>query len=199
MLYRLAKWIARIVMKLLFNVDVEGVEKIPTEGSLIVCANHISGWDPLLIACIMPRPVSFMAKKELFKSRILAFLFTKLYAFPVNREKPDLGAIRKGLAVLKDENVLGIFPEGTRQKTFDKLGVGHGGAALFAIKTGAPILPVAIRGRYNFKKTVKIACGDPITIAPSTEKLSKDVQAGSVKVMEAIKQLWENLESGKVA
>ncbi|HHY11774.1 MAG TPA: 1-acyl-sn-glycerol-3-phosphate acyltransferase [Firmicutes bacterium] len=199
MLYKLGRWIVYIAMKLLFDISVEGLDKIPSDGPLVVCANHISWWDPLLLACIMPRPVHFMAKKELFSNGIMAFVLTKLHAFPVNREKADVGAIRKGLAVLNDGNVIGVFPEGTRQKTPDKLGPGHGGAALLAIKTGACVLPVAIRGRYGFRGTVKVACGNPMSIAQGTGRLSTDIQAGSLQVMGAIKDLWETLNPNEAA
>ena len=116
MFYNFARWVFGVVIRLLFKVEAEGFEKIPSSGALVVCANHISWWDPCLVAYLVPRPVHFMAKKELFQNRFLAFLFGKLYAFPVNREKPDIGAVKQGLSVLKNGHALGVFPEGTRQK-----------------------------------------------------------------------------------
>ncbi len=199
MLYKLCRRLVCIVTGLLFKVKVKGLDKIPSEGPIVMCSNHISWWDPLVLACAMPRPIHFIAKKELFENKILALLFTKLHAFPVNRGRPDLGAIRKGLTLLKGGHVMGIFPEGTRQKTPDALGAGHGGAALFALRTGAYVVPVAIRGSYSFRQPVKIAFGDPVAVNPGTGKSSTDIQAGSKQVMEAIKALWETLESGKTA
>jgi 1-acyl-sn-glycerol-3-phosphate acyltransferase len=192
-LYRIGRWLARVAMKLLFNISVEGLENIPAQGPLVVCANHISGWDPLLLAWIMPWPVHFMTKKELFSNGFLAFLLTRLHAFPVNREKADVGALRTGLSVLSAGQVVGIFPEGTRQKTPDALGPGHGGAALLAIKTGARVLPVAIRGRYGFRGVIKVACGAAFELEAGTGRLATDVQEGSLQVMEAIRDLWETL------
>jgi 1-acyl-sn-glycerol-3-phosphate acyltransferase len=198
-LYELGRRIARIAMKLLFSISVEGIENIPDQGPLVVCANHISWWDPVLLAWIMPWPVHFMAKKELFCNGLMTYLLTKLHAFPVNREKADVGAIRTGLAVLKAGEVVGIFPEGTRQKTPDKLGPGHGGAALLAIRTGAHVLPVAIRGRYGLRSVIRVACGTPFEVTGGTGKLATDVQEGSLQVMEAIRDLWETLAPDRPA
>lgn len=199
MLYKLLRWIVNILINLLFDIRVEGIEQIPLEGSLVICANHISWLDPIVVACIVPRPIHFMAKNELFKNRFMAWLLTKLHAFPVKREKADVGAIRKGLAVLNNGDVVGIFPEGTRQKRPDKLGPAHGGAALLAIKTDACVLPIAIRGKYGLRSTVRIACGQPFVITPSTGRLSTDVKEGSAQVMESIKDLWENLVPNEAA
>ena len=80
MLYSIGRQIARVGMKLLFDVRVEGIENIPSQGPLVVCANHISWWDPVLLAWVMPWPVHFMAKKELFNNGLMAFLLTKLHA-----------------------------------------------------------------------------------------------------------------------
>ncbi|MGI6620131.1 MAG: lysophospholipid acyltransferase family protein [Bacillota bacterium] len=199
MLYRIGRHIARIAMKLLFDVRVEGSENIPRQGPLVVCANHISWWDPVVLAWIMPWPVHFMAKRELFNNRLFAYVLSKLHAFPVSREKADVGAIRTGLSVLSAGQVVGIFPEGTRQKTPDQLGPGHGGAALLALKTGAPVLPVAIRGSYGLRSVIRVACGAPFEITPGIGKLAADVQEGSLQVMEAIRDLWETLAPDKRA
>ncbi len=199
MFYEFARWVFGIVMKLFFNVKAEGLEKIPLSGPLVVCANHISWWDPCLVAYLVPRPVHFMAKKELFKNRLIAFFLRKLHAFPVNRDKPDIGAIRQGMTILKNGDVLGIFPEGTRQKTPDELGQGHAGAALLAMKTEAPLMPIAIRGRYGFRKTIRVACGEPFSVARDTGRLSDDLREGSQKVMTAIRDLWEDLNPDEAA
>lgn len=199
MFYNFARWVFGVVIRLLFKLKIEGLEKIPPSGALVVCANHISWWDPCLIAYLVPRPVHFMAKKELFQSRFLAFLFGKLYAFPVNREKPDIGAIKQGLSLLKNGHALGVFPEGTRQKTPNELGQGHAGAALLAMKTEAPLIPIAIRGTYGFRKTIRVACGEPFRVVPSGGRLSDDLKEGSQKVMLAIKDLWDDLDPNEVA
>ncbi len=199
MLYKSLRWIVNIVIKLLFDIRVEGIEQVPFEGPLVICANHISWLDPIVVACIVPRPIHFMAKNELFENKFMAWLLTKLHAFPVKRKKADVGAIRRGLTVLNNGEVIGIFPEGTRQKTPDKLGEAHGGAALLAIKTEACVLPIAIRGKYGFRSTVRIACGRPFVITATTGKLSADVKQGSAQVMKSIKDLWESLIPNEAA
>ncbi len=152
MLYSIGRQIARVGMKLLFDVRVEGIENIPSQGPLVVCANHISWWDPVLLAWVMPWPVHFMAKKELFNNGLMAFLLTKLHAFPVNRGKADVGAIRTGLSVLEAGQVVGVFPEGTRQKTPDKLGPGHGRGCPLGHKDRRPGAACSHKGEVRLQE-----------------------------------------------
>jgi len=153
------------------------------------------------MAIAVKRPVYFMAKKELFRYPFLAYLFRKLNAFPVNRGKPDLGAVKAALGVLQQGNILGIFPEGTRQKNKEQLGEMHAGAALFALKTGAPVVPAAIRGTYRIGRPVVLVFGESIRLEPRTGKTSVDMEAGARVIESAIFRLWESTkeESGVAA
>jgi len=197
--YKFVRALFIAIIKVLFNVKVEGLSNLPEKGPVVVCANHISWWDPPLVCCLLNRPLHFMAKKELFGYPAFGLILRKLKAFPVDRRKVDIGAIKEALQILKRGDVVGIFPEGTRQKAKDRLGEGHPGAALLAMKAGAPLLPVAIRGSYGFRKTIRVACGRPFYLSPSSGRLSSDLRQGSKQIMTAIRLLWERLSPDEAA
>jgi 1-acyl-sn-glycerol-3-phosphate acyltransferase len=199
LLYSTGKVIFKIIIKILFKVRVSGTEFIPEHGGLVVCGNHYSWWDPVILACVMDRPVCFVAKKELFRNKIFAFLLYALNAFPVDREKPDIKAIRNALSILKQGKVLGIFPEGSRQKDLSKLGNPHGGAALFAIRSNSLVQPVALRGKYGFRKQINVAFGKPFMIESKTGKINTDLAAASQMIMSKIGKLWKILDPGVIA
>lgn len=123
----------------------EGIDKFPRKGPVIVAANHVSNWDPAIVAISLPRPVHFMAKVELFNNRFLGKILTILHAFPVKRGSADRKAIRHALYVLEQGQVLGIFPEGARKKVKPDVKV-QAGVAMLALKSGAPVVPVACIG-----------------------------------------------------
>jgi len=140
------------VFKIFFRIKVKGKENLPAEGGVILMSNHISAYDPPLLAAIFSRPVRFMAKKELFKNPVMRFVLFLADAFPVDRSKNDITAVKKALSVLKDQEVLGLFPEGTRREE-GKLGNPKAGSVMLAIKSCAPIVPIGIK---NIKKEGKI-------------------------------------------
>lgn len=140
------------IFKIFFRIKVKGKENLPAEGGVILMSNHISAFDPPLLAAIFSRPVRFMAKKELFENPFIRFVLFLADAFPVDRSKNDITAVKKALSVLKDQEVLGLFPEGTR-RTEGKLGNPKSGSVMLAIKSGAPIVPIGIK---NIKKEGRI-------------------------------------------
>jgi len=158
--YNVIKFIAAVIFKLFFRIEAHNVENIPLNGKLILCSNHSSNLDPILISIEAPRQISWMAKKELFKTKILSYFINKLGAFPVDREGSDISAIKKALRVLKDEKVLGIFPEGTRVKSMNLENV-RSGVSLLGFKSKSPILPVYIKSNYKIFSKVDIYFGQP--------------------------------------
>lgn len=173
MIYQLFRKVGRLVFQLVYGFEVEGLEQVPPEGGCILAANHTSLLDPPLLAVVFPRPVNFMAKKELFRWFPLAWIINKLGAFPVERGEADRGAIRRAQEILREGGVLGLFPEGTRGN--GPLRPFHNGAALFALKTGSPIVPVAIKGsrKKPFRgPPVRVKVGKPI-VPPRRERVCK--------------------------
>ena len=143
--YRLMRRLVGPILRRYFRIRVTGLERLPRTGPVVLAINHRSMLDPILIGAVMPRPVCFMAKEELFRYPGLGRLLRWLGAFPVRRGEPDREAIQHALRRLREGQVVGIFPEGTRSVDGRLLTL-HGGTALLALKSGAPILPVAITG-----------------------------------------------------
>ncbi|NLW40078.1 MAG: 1-acyl-sn-glycerol-3-phosphate acyltransferase [Tissierellia bacterium] len=188
--YKLVRFLAIIVFNIVFRIDIEGKENIPPEGRLVLCSNHISALDPIILAIAIPRPISFMAKKELFKNKILAKIIYKLGAFPVDRDGSDISAIRSSLRVLKEEKVLGIFPEGTRVSRVDLDNV-KAGVGLISIKGKSPVVPVYIQSNYNIFSKVIVRIGKPIHLDESFDKKlsTEEYRSISREILQAIYSL----------
>ncbi|WNC17232.1 lysophospholipid acyltransferase family protein [Brevibacillus brevis] len=194
--YRTFRGFFRIIFSLVFRWQVIGREHIPKEGPVILCANHISLWDPPLLGSGIERMVNFMAKEELFRIPVLSFLITKFGAFPVKRGAGDRAAIRATLKLLEDGKILGIFPEGTRSKT-GELGEGMHGVALFALKSQAQVIPVAIVGPYRWFRPIKIVYGEPIDLTALREVKSNadTLKETSDLIMRHIRELLDQHRS----
>lgn len=131
-----------------FRVRLHGTEHLPAGGA-VVAGNHVSHMDPLLLWCASPRPIHFMAKRELWDGAFLRWLMPRVWAFPVNRGGADRNAIETATDFLKAGDWVGIFPEGTRSEDPDALGEAHGGAAFIAMRAGVPVVPAAFVGTEN--------------------------------------------------
>ncbi len=163
-MYRTIRFIAKVIVKLLFGLKVKGTENIPATGSGIVAANHVSLVDPIAVASVIKRPICFMAKSELFSNAFLDWFFRAIKTFPVRRGQADRNAIRTGLDLLANGELVGIFPEGTRSHDSDQLLPIQSGAALLSIKSGAPIIPVVVKETDSLKlrKNILVIIGKPI-------------------------------------
>ncbi|MCR2032788.1 lysophospholipid acyltransferase family protein [Anaerofustis stercorihominis] len=164
MLYDILRPIIRVLLKIVYKVKVTGLDNLPdNDTSYIISGNHIHIWDPVLMAVqIKGRHLHFMAKDVLFKSKFLNWFLHKVYAIPVKREDNDIVAIKTAMKVLKNKEVLGIFPEGTRNLTEEEMLEPKGGLVLLATRMKVPIVPVGIRGEYKFRKPLIINYGKPI-------------------------------------
>lgn len=156
-----------LVYKIIMPYRVVHRENLPSSGRVIVCCNHLSMKDPILLTAISnQRQIHYMSKAELFKNRLLGFILRALGAFPVNRGKGDTQAINTAARLLEQEQIVGIFIEGTRSKTGELLQP-KSGTAVLAHSSTAPILPVCITGKGRnaprlFHRVV-ISCGELIT------------------------------------
>lgn len=171
MLISLFRGLIRIVFSLLYRVKITGRENMPENGALILCSNHNGEMDMFFIGYRIKRLVHYMAKEELFRNPVFDRFFRWLGAFPVKRGKADVEAIKTSLRLLKQNEVLGIFPEGTRmkKKTANSVRV-KPGIALIAQKSGAPIIPVAVSGSYKPFSKIKIVFGKPFSIDLDKDK-----------------------------
>jgi 1-acyl-sn-glycerol-3-phosphate acyltransferase len=143
--YRVARAIVLTPFKAIFWVRVRGRRNVPRSGPYVVAPSHRSLMDIFFTGYITRRRIRFMAKQELFENRFLAWLFTALGGFPVERGSADRTALRAAQHVLENGEPLAVFPEGTRRHGREIVGL-FDGAAYLASRTGVPIVPVGIGG-----------------------------------------------------
>ncbi len=148
-LRRLAQLFSRVLLQSVVHVEATGLERIPRSGPLILINNHVNFLDGLLTYLLSPRHLVGFSKIENFDNPILAPLMRFGGVIPVRRGTPDVGAIRKALAALERGEALLVDPEGTRSH-HGRLQEGRTGVVLLALRTGAPILPVAVWGQERF-------------------------------------------------
>ena len=172
--------------------EVVGREHVPLEGPLILVSNHLNNADPPAVALALPRHPIYMAKREMIGWPIIGPAFRIFGAFPVRRGVPDRAALRvAGELVLRGE-MLVMFPEGTRSRT-GSLGRGYPGSALVALRTGAPLLPVAVTGTEHITwpwiflkpfsiRHVKVAIGKPFQL-PSVEQINSETTAQATEII----------------
>ncbi|MDP4161853.1 MAG: lysophospholipid acyltransferase family protein [Bacillota bacterium] len=188
--YDFAKSVVSLIFKPLYRIKVLGAENIPSEGGVLLCSNHINNFDPLVVGISSRRPVHFMAKEELFAVPALGNIVRKCNAFPVKRGMSDREALRNALAVLKADQVLGLFPEGTRSKT-GELGKGLAGAGFFALRSAAKVVPCAVIGPYKKFHRLRVVFGKPIEMDEMRKNKVSAEQATEI-IMDEIRKLLEN-------
>ncbi len=199
------KLILNILFKMVYRVEVSGYENIPKKGRLILCSNHLSNIDPLIIVAYFSRNIYFMAKKEVFKSRVLGEIVSFFNAFPVKRNSLDRKAIKNSIEILNSDEVLCIFPEGTRS-TEGVIKDGHRGVGLISIlSSNSPVLPMALSGtnkiiqkprkRIFFPK-IKIIYGNLINTSEIIKENDNKTAINIIlnKTMDSIKELYERIE-----
>lgn len=154
-----------VLAKLVFFMRFYGRENIPRDGNYIIMANHVCMLDALTLAmCNLRREIHFMGKKELFNNKFMAWVWTQVHAFPVDRGNMDMGAMRTAMKVLKEGETLGIFPEGTRSRTGEMLPL-LSGASVLALRSGVPVIPVYIAGKYRPFRRMRIMVGPAVELA----------------------------------
>ena len=192
-LYGMAKTTLLPLTRALFDVRTVGEARVPQTGPLVVAANHRSYLDPPLLGTYFPRTINFMAKRELFRIFGLGWLIAQWHAFPVDRDRADLGSIRRALKILKDGGVVGIFPEGTRNLAGEAQA--RGGAVLLAATARCPIVPVALVNthlavRRLRSSKVEVRIGEPMMLQGSRQKPTKmEIEEWTKSLTEAIDRL----------
>jgi 1-acyl-sn-glycerol-3-phosphate acyltransferase len=193
--YEVSRFYLRILVALVERLRADGVEHVPVQGPVILASNHINSMDILSLTIPVPRVVHLMGKVELFRIPVLGWYIRTLGAFPVRRGEGDREALRQALEILAAGQVLGILPEGHRSGT-GRLQAGKSGTALLALRSGAPVVPVAIWGtertfkgfRFGpWRPTVHVVYGEPFRLeASGPRNRHEDVERGIDTIMRRI-------------
>lgn len=200
----------RLLARVFSDIQVIGLERIPRRGPLLLVANHINAIDPTLVLGFIPRRLSWMAKQEIFNDPFSGTLARLYESFPVRRGEADLAALRTATQLLSEGRVVGVFPEGTRSPN------GHmqkalPGAAMIALRTGVPVLPVGISGSEPVKlpklfwkpfprPRIRIVFGEPFELPKGQRVNAEAVREGTAILVEKItallpEQNWPDTES----
>lgn len=164
-LYKFLKIIYSTLLKILYRPIAHGTENIPNEGAVIFVGNHTHAFDPVVVMSHTKRIVHYMAKESVFRG-IHGMLFKGIGLIKVYRSKSNPRAVMEAVEILKNGGTVGIFPEGTRNKTDQELLRFRHGAVAIAKQANAKIIPFAIKGGYKvFKKGLTIEFGEPVDIS----------------------------------
>lgn len=197
-LYYLFKWsVVAPVLRLYFRGRVYGAENVPRQGRVVVVANHASDFDPPLLSSSVRRPVSYMAKEELFRIPVFSQAIQAYGAYPVKRGSPDRSAIRAALKQLEAGWAVGIFLSGTRTPD-GRIHEAKLGAAMIAARERSPLLPVSLWGTQEimpkgsrFPRPVPITIRIGSVIPPPASTDRADLEATTRQCVEAIHQLHD--------
>ena len=194
-MYTLARIVVGPIYRTMFRFRVTGRENIPKDGAIILCANHRSYHDTLVMALACPRDLHFMAKSEIFKGRFFIWLFTSLGAIPVNRAKPGMDTLKRAVKILQGGKALALFMQGGRRAELNTNEY-KAGVALFAIKGRALVVPVNIKSDFRLFSKVFINIGEPISFEEYYDKKlrTEELNEAAQKVMDEIVKLGPELE-----
>ena len=180
LMYTLVNGAFRGVLRAFSDWKVVGREAIPPQGPLLVVSNHLGNVDPPLLAVSLSRRLFFMAKRGMFRGPLVAAFFRAYGAYPLDRDGKDVGAFLWSMRLLREKKALMLFPEGTRQP--QGLQRGLSGVALLALRSQAPILPVAITGTERLAGLWRVTCptgkitvtiGEPFSLPVVEGKLER--------------------------
>lgn len=181
----------RQTTSVLCRIDKEELRKVPERGPLILYTNHIGSLEvPLLYAHLLPRRIAGIAKAETWDNRLMGWLFDLWDAIPVRRGEADLEAMRRSLEALERGEIFAIAPEGTRSRD-GRLLRARPGVVVLALRSGAPLLPVAHWGAEAFDANLKkmrrtdfhIRVGEPFRLDPGGERVTQEVRQQMVDEM----------------
>ncbi len=190
MFYKIGKALVRFLLFFVFRIEVKGVENIPESGGAIMVMNHKSNWDVPIASIVSNRKLRFMAKSEMFKTKIGNWFFTNLGAFPVQRGKGDIGAIKAAITKLREEEMIAMFPEGRRMKEGQK-SEPKPGAIMLSLKARVPLIPTHLDGNYKWMSKIRVTFGEPIYYTELYEEKVpvEDLQEMSNILMDTINSL----------
>ncbi|MEW5994458.1 MAG: lysophospholipid acyltransferase family protein [Candidatus Zixiibacteriota bacterium] len=204
--YYIGRKLVRLISRLVFRVQITGIENIPMSGGFILACNHISYCDPPLVGSWVSREMYFLAKKELMDYWGFGALLRSLNALPLKRDAIDRRAIELGVEKIREGYGLVIFPEGTRSKADDLL-PGRAGVGVIAKEAECPIVPTYVFGTNRLSrclagaKRLRISYGRPIPVdwivlQPHDKS---GYQAITEEVMARIRRLREAVQGGALS
>jgi len=202
MLYELVVPLGRLGFEVAFRLRVVGTENVPRHGPGLICSNHCSYLDPMLAAVALPRKVYSVSRKEMYEQRLLGPFIRRLGGVRIDREAlADKGALQAMLAIMDHGDLCMIYPEGTRSPD-GRLQAPHNGAAFLAVKSGAPVVPIAVIGSYECwprqrklprlgRITVRIGQAVTYHLPPERQSLKEELNTISMDIMDRIRALQE--------
>jgi 1-acyl-sn-glycerol-3-phosphate acyltransferase len=186
-MYKFTASMAKVVFFFIAKIELKDTEKLPSSGGYVITCAHRGWLEIIALGISLPRPIHFMAKKELFRRKIIASFLTSINAFPIDRENPSPSSIKTPVKLLKSGEVVGIFPSGTR--TAENAPVKRGAVTIAGLAK-VPIVPVTYEGPSNLKDALKyrkatITIGDPFMVEKTnkeeisiyTEKLEREINS----------------------
>jgi 1-acyl-sn-glycerol-3-phosphate acyltransferase len=197
MLYSFLRVSFWIITHLICRYRVSGRENVSATGPLLIVANHLSWYDPLLLGVILPRRVWFFTKVEIFRWPIVGAACRGTGQIPVHRGTSDRAALEKGLQYLREGKAVMVFPEGTVARQ-EQMIAAHTGAAMLALRSGATVLPIAHTGtrrvlrslRKGWFPRVNIQIGAPfVPVVPEGVARKLELKAVTQQIMEHIAEM----------
>lgn len=194
-IYAIARIVLTVPLTLLYRIRIEGAGNWPRKGPAVITSSHASNLDSCLVGIAFPGQIRWMSKAELWKVPGLGWLITKLGAFPVRRGEPDREAVRRARELLQAGAIVGMFPEGTRQRE-GSLGEAQPGVGMLALEPGVVVVPVRIRGDERVMRGLRpglpritITVGRPVDLDLSGMSRGRAYREAASRIMEAIEKL----------
>lgn len=197
--YKIVRPITKFLFKFLFRPEVKGVENIPKEGRVLLAGNHTKWLDPVMLVATSPRQIHFLAKQELFDSKI-SFIVKGMGCVSVNRKIHDKEALNNAYKYLENEKCVGIFPEGTINRTDEVIMPFKMGAVKACSKTNSVLVPFIITGEYKlFRKSIRLEFLKPMKIGDDLEKENKKfMDKVSKKLIEGGRTHGKKRKNGRI-
>jgi 1-acyl-sn-glycerol-3-phosphate acyltransferase len=191
--YAFSRGLCKITIRSVYGFRSIDPQNVPATGAAIVACNHVSYLDPVVLGIGFTRPLTYLAKKELFAIPVLGPIISALGVYPLDREAGGVAAVRAALRALKDGRCVGIFPEGTRNLTGEV--EGKGGAALLGALSGAPVVPAAIAGTRGARplRQIRVIYGEPLRIERNRKADGDDLAKWTEEIMRRIRALEESI------
>jgi 1-acyl-sn-glycerol-3-phosphate acyltransferase len=195
LVYGISRVLITRPLRWLFHIQLIGAENWPKHGPAIIASNHSSNLDPPLLCLSYPGYICWMGKEEIMKAPLIGWYLKKVGGFTVRRGKADREAIRRARELLGQGYLIGMFPEGSRQRE-GRLGEAQAGVGLLALEPGVPVIPVRmrgneqiVRGKRPHRPRISITVGKPVDLEITGMSKSKAAHEASRRIMEAIAAL----------